>query len=83
MSVFELSKNSMETLRFQVSEYKGREYVDVRIYYLDDDGSLKPTRKGVTVSPDLWPEFLQGVEKLGTELEQRGLLEKEDEDGLG
>jgi len=32
--------------------YKGRDYLDIRIYYQDNEGEWKPTRKGVTVSPE-------------------------------
>ena len=36
-----------------VNEYKGKSYLDLRIYYTTDDGiNWLPTKKGVTVSPD-------------------------------
>ena len=72
----EVSKNSVETIRFQVREYKGKRYADIRIFYRDSDEELKPSRKGLTISPELWPEFVQGIERLGAELEAQGLLEK-------
>ena len=53
-------------------------YADLRCYYRDDNDELKPTRKGLTISPGLWTEFVQGIEELGEELEERGLLEKAD-----
>jgi hypothetical protein len=59
----------------QLTEFKGRRYADLRVFYRDDDGELKPTRKGVCVSPELWPDFVRGIEKLGAQLQECGLLE--------
>ena len=78
-ALHEVIKNSQETIRFQITEYRGRSYADVRIFYRDDNEELKPTRKGLTISPLLWPEFVQGIQRLGAELAQQGLLEKVEE----
>ena len=74
MSTIEIPKNSQETLRLQVSEFRGRCYADLRVYYRDEADQLRPTRKGLTLSPDLWPDFLKGVEQLTEEMKERGLL---------
>lgn len=81
-AVCEVSKNSCETIRFQISEFKGKEYGDIRVYYRDSvTDELKPTKKGLTISPALWPEFVKGIKKLGEEMRERGLLtEAGDED---
>ena len=78
-ALYDVIKNSQETIRFQITEYRGRSYADVRIFYRDDNEELKPTRKGLTISPLLWPEFVQGIQRLGAELAQQGLLEKVEE----
>ena len=75
-ALHEVSKNSQETIRFSVSEFKGKSYADMRVYFQDDHGELKPTRKGLTISPDIWPQFAEGIERLGAELSDRGLLEE-------
>ncbi len=59
-----------------MSEFKGRTYADVRVWYVDGGGQLKPSKKGLTISPSLWPEFTKGIERLGAELEAQGLLEE-------
>ena len=74
-AVIEIAKNSMEVLRLHVTEYKGKQFADIRVYYRDDSDELKPTRKGLTLSPGLWPEFIKAVEQLGEDLLQRGLLD--------
>ena len=44
-----LEKNSRESLVINQSEFKGVKLVDVRVYYKDENGDLKPTKKGVSV----------------------------------
>ena len=44
-----LEKNSRESLVINQSEFKGVKLVDVRVFYKDEDGNLKPTKKGVSV----------------------------------
>ena len=73
-------QNSVETIRFQVREHKGKSYADIPAFYRDSDDELNPSRKGVTISPELWPQFAEGIERLGQKLEAQGLLsEVEDE----
>lgn len=58
-------KNPLEEVRASLTVYKGKQYVDLRIYYKGDDGEFHPSKKGLTVSLDLFPELQQAVEKLG------------------
>ena len=44
-----LEKNSRESLVINQSEFKGVKLVDVRVFYKDEAGDLKPTKKGVSV----------------------------------
>ncbi|MCU0572377.1 MAG: transcriptional coactivator p15/PC4 family protein [Syntrophobacteraceae bacterium] len=54
----------MEEIRVSVSVYKGKQYIDLRIYYKGDDGEFHPSKKGLTLSPDLLPDLVEAVEKL-------------------
>lgn len=48
-----IERSDTEQLQISVSEYKGRSYLNMRIYYTTDEGSTwLPTKKGVTFSPD-------------------------------
>ena len=42
-----------DIVRVSLTEFKGRQYVEVRTYYMADDGEWKPTRKGITLSPEM------------------------------
>ena len=48
--IAEMEKDPTEKIFFNLSEYKGKKYADIRIYYEDDEGEWKPTKK-VSPSP--------------------------------
>lgn len=54
----DIERNPTEIVRVGINSYKGKEYVDMRIYYKDDAGEWKPTKKGVTVVPEKLDAFL-------------------------
>ena len=56
-----IEKNSRESIVVSQTEYKGNKYVDVRVFYKDTDGSLKPTRKGVSVRPEKVAELVAAL----------------------
>ena len=56
-----IEKNSRESIVVSETEYKGNKYVDVRVFYKDTDGSLKPTRKGVSVRPEKVAELVAAL----------------------
>ena len=56
-----IEKNSRESIVVSETEYKGSKYVDVRIFYKDTNGSLKPTRKGVSIRPEKVSELLAAL----------------------
>lgn len=48
-----IDRGPTEQLQISVSEYKGRSYFNLRIYYTTDEGATwLPTKKGVTFAPD-------------------------------
>ena len=48
-----IERSSTEQLQIAIKEYKGKRYLDLRIFYTTDNGgSWLPTKKGVTISPD-------------------------------
>jgi len=60
----EVQKNTQEKIRIEKREYKGKEFIDVRTYYLDDTGEWKPSPKGVTFKPDQIDEVLKSLSEL-------------------
>ncbi|MCF7801857.1 MAG: transcriptional coactivator p15/PC4 family protein [Candidatus Marinimicrobia bacterium] len=72
--IAELERSETEKLVIQAKEFKGRNYIDFRIYFLADEDQWRPTQKGVTVSPKVWPDFKQAVEEAETLLKAENLL---------
>jgi len=57
-------KNPLEEIHASVTVYKGKQYVDLRVYYKGDDGEYHPSKKGLTISLDLFPELEEAMKKL-------------------
>jgi hypothetical protein len=57
-------RNATEEVRATLRTYRGRQYMDVRIYYLDDAGEYKPTKKGINLSVELLAELTRMIENL-------------------
>ncbi len=70
----EMEKGWNEKLIFSVSEFKGKQYANIRIYYEDDEGEWKPTKKGITVALDTFSEFKENIEALEKYLKDNDLL---------
>ncbi len=65
-----IPRSATEELHVQIKEYKGKKYVDLRIYYTTDNGAnWSPTKKGVTVSPENLELLKTALEKAQKEFE--------------
>ncbi len=48
-----IPRSATEQLQIAINSYKGKSYLDLRIFYTTDDGiNWLPTKKGVTVAPE-------------------------------
>lgn len=48
-----IPRSATEQLQVSIKEFKGKSYLDLRIFYTTDEGATwLPTKKGVTCSPD-------------------------------
>ena len=59
-----IERSETEQLQISVSEYKGRSYLNMRIFYTTDGGSTwLPTKKGVTFTPDQLDTLSEAIEE--------------------
>jgi len=64
-----IERNATEELQIAINEYKGKQYVDLRIFYTNDEGDTwNPTKKGVTVAPDKIDDVIEALTKAKVEL---------------
>ena len=48
-----IQRTDTEQMQISISEYRGKSYFNLRIFYTTDDGATwLPTKKGVTFAPD-------------------------------
>lgn len=66
-----------DVVRVALTEFRKRQYVEIRTYYMADDGEWKPTRKGITLNPDLMKEVYQALGKALADVENAEGIEIE------
>ncbi len=69
--IYQIEKNGTEVVRFEISEFKGKEYINIRIWYEIPGGEYRPTQKGVTLELSKYQELQNGMDKLGEYLKDR------------
>ncbi len=55
---FELERSKTEKLIIEDSEFKGRQLINMRIFFLGDNDEWLPTKKGVTFKREQLDEVL-------------------------
>lgn len=68
--VHSFPKNPLEEVRASLTVFKGKRYVDLRIYYKGDDEEYRPSKKGLTVALELFPELEEAVRRLKDAIEE-------------
>lgn len=66
--ISEFQKNDNEKIRVEISEFKGRKYLNFRIMFKDEDDSWKYTKKGITISVDLVDDLKKAVDKAASKV---------------
>lgn len=71
--VFEIQKNARERIRISVGEYKGKQRIDVRVWYVDASGEYQPSRNGISLRPDQATPIMQGITLAARAIDPRGM----------
>lgn len=77
-AIYEIPKNSRETIQFRLGTFKKHQFVDMRIFVAEDGKEPAPTQKGLTVSPTLWPEFKKALAHVEAAMVDAGWVTLED-----
>ena len=66
----ELGKNAIEKYVFALKEYKGKQFIDIRTFYLADavKNEWRPTKKGITITAAVKKDFINLMNKAIAEL---------------
>jgi len=66
--IAELEKNQKEKIRISIEEYRGSKFVDCRVFWEDQEGQWKPSRKGIALNGGCLGEVINALEKARKEL---------------
>ena len=72
-----IEKNADEEIRVSLREYKGHPFIDIRVYWKPPDGEPGPTKKGVTLNPELFPALKKAMGALEAALVKAKLFGEE------
>ena len=67
--VAQWKKNQYEVVRVQLDTYRGRRVIDIRAWYRNDEGKLRPAPRGITLDIKHFPELAKAVKKIGKRLQ--------------
>ena len=56
-----IEKGMSGRIHIRLSKFRDKDYLDIRNFYEGDDGEWLPTRKGVAVPVDLYPELMDAL----------------------
>ena len=77
--IAKINRSDKDDIRISLSDFKGKKYIDIRSYFeVEKDQERMPTKKGVTFSVNLYPEFRKAIRTLEDVLLKKGLIDKED-----
>jgi predicted phosphoadenosine phosphosulfate sulfurtransferase len=76
--IAQFEKNATEVVRVSLTEFRGHKLIDFRVYYSDDEGQYKPTKKGVSMAVGLYTDFKKAVLALEKALLEQNLITAEE-----
>lgn len=71
-----IKKNSIDEIRIALSEFKGHDLINIRVYTEIENGKdMVPTKKGLTCNVQLLPVLITALQEAEKEAQAGGLLE--------
>lgn len=62
----DIDKGKGEIIRVEISEFKGKKLLNLRVWYTDANGEYKPTQKGIAIPPDLYEQVKEAINAAGS-----------------
>lgn len=59
-----ITKSETDSIKIRETEFKGKQYVDIRIYTKTADGTEIPTKKGVMVTREIMKKVRDELDKV-------------------
>ncbi|WP_170545331.1 transcriptional coactivator p15/PC4 family protein [Ruegeria arenilitoris] len=61
--ITQIPKNSREEYRVSRDEFRGHDLINIRVYFVSEDGDMRPGKQGVSFRASLLPEFMSALSK--------------------
>lgn len=74
--IAEWDRNARERIRVELGSYNGRDTINARVWYWDDDDVLKPSRSGLTLAVKHLPALADAMGKALAKARELGLIEE-------
>lgn len=72
ISTFE--KNKKEEVRVSLDTFHGKKLINLRVWFKDDDGTMKPGKQGIALGVDRYKDLAGAILELGQHLKTNGLI---------
>lgn len=59
-----------QQIQVRLTTFRGRDYFDLRNFYLDENEEWRPTKKGIAVPIELYDELKTALEEVGEVLKE-------------
>lgn len=59
-----------QQIQIRLTTFRGREYLDLRNFYLDENNEWKPTRKGIAIPTELYEDLMTALNEVGKILKE-------------
>jgi hypothetical protein len=69
MQIAEIEKNQKERIRISIEEYRGHKFVDCRVYWQDEQGDWKPSKKGIALNDECIDPVIEALQKASKAME--------------
>ena len=77
--VYTFEKNALEEVTAQITEYRGHQLIDIRVWLKEREGSdARPTRKDIALEVEQFPDLKKAVLELEKALKAENMLLEED-----
>jgi len=70
--IMEVQKNLRERVRIGLNRYRGHDYVEMRVWYVDAAGEFQPSRQGILLKPSLIPQVIQALQLAARAVDPQG-----------
>ena len=81
-TVYSFAKNTQEEVRAELTEYRGHRLINIRVWYKPPgEDEARPTKKGISLAVELFPELKKAIDKLGEALRGKEGEKKEEAKG--